>query len=125
MSITTPVDGPFPIRVTATPSGCELDISSFLFKAVFTELITKADEDPEGLVEELKDMAELLRSAVHQGRDSHARHEFDERMVQMLAEFAGDGLIPVYGTQVARLRDRLAEIAAPRPVPAQQNRRAS
>ncbi|KOV86109.1 MULTISPECIES: hypothetical protein [unclassified Streptomyces] len=119
------VDGPFPIRVNVTPSGCELDISSFLFKAVFTELITKADEDPEGLVDELKDMAELLRSAVHQGRDSHARHEFDERMVQMLAEYAGDGLIPVYGAQVGRLRDRLAEIAAPRPVPAQQDRRAS
>ncbi|MGW7785981.1 hypothetical protein CFC35_05455 [Streptomyces sp. FBKL.4005] len=120
MSTTTPVDGPFPIRVTATPSGCELDVSSFLFKAVFTELITKADEDPEGLVEELKDMAELLRSAVHQGRDSHARHEFDARMVQMLAEYAGDGLIPVYGAQVGRLRDRLAEIAAPRPVTSQR-----
>jgi hypothetical protein len=118
MPDTTPVDGPFPIKVSVTPSGAELDISTFLFKAVFTELITKADEDPEGLVSELTDMADLLRSAVHQGRDSHARHEFDERMTQMLAEYANDGAIPVYGAQVGRLRDKLADIAAPRPIPA-------
>jgi hypothetical protein len=118
----TPVDGPYPIKVTATPSGAELDFSSFLFKAVFTELITKADEDPEGLVDELRDMADLLRSAVHGGRDSHARHEFDERMNSMLKEFANDGVIPVYGKQVGRLRDKLAEIATPRPVPSQARR---
>ncbi len=118
-----PVDGPFPIKVKATPSGAELDLSAFLFKAVFTELITKADEDPEGFVEELRDMADLLRSASVGGRDSHARHEFDERMNRMLAEYANDGAIPVYGAAVGRLRDRLAEIAAPRPVPGQQARR--
>jgi hypothetical protein len=113
----TPVDGPYPIKVTATPSGAALDVSSFLFKAVFTELITKADEDPEGLVAELTDMADLLRSATHQGRDSHARHEFDERMTQMLAEYANSGEIPLYGPQVGRMRDKLGEIATPRPVP--------
>ncbi|WP_439947258.1 hypothetical protein [Streptomyces sp. BBFR109] len=115
----TPVDGPFPIRVNPTPSGCELDMTSFL-TTVFTELITKADEDPEGLVEELADMAGLLRSAMHQGRDSHARHEFDARMQALVQEFADDGLVPVYGGQVARLRDRLDVIAQPRPVPAQR-----
>lgn len=124
MTTSLPVDGPFPIKVTATPSGAELDVSAFLFKAVFTELITKADEDPEGLVSELTDMADLLRSAAHGGRDSHARHEFDERMNQMLTEYANDGAVPVYGDQVARLRDKLAEIAAPRPLPS-QDRRAS
>jgi hypothetical protein len=125
MTTTAPVDGPFPIKVMATPSGAELDVSAFLFKAVFTELITKADDDPEGLVDELRDMAGLLRSAVHQGRDSHARHEFDERMNAMLAEYANDGVLPVYGEQVGRLRDKLAAIATPRPVPSQQTRRAS
>ncbi|MEV7154851.1 hypothetical protein AB0N77_09530 [Streptomyces misionensis] len=119
MTTSTPVDGPFPIRVTTTPSGADLDVSAFLARAVFAELIAKADEDPEGLVAELADMAVLLRSAVHQGRDSHARHEYDERMQQLVDEFAGGGLIPVYGSQVARLRDRLAAIATPRPVPAQ------
>lgn len=124
MSNNQPVDGPFPIRVNATPNGAELDLSAFLISAVFTELITKADDDPEGLVDELKDMAGLLRSAVHQGRDSHARHEFDERMHQLVDEFANGGLVPVYGAQVARMRDRLDQIAAPRPVPS-QTRRAS
>lgn len=121
----TTVGGPFPIRVNATPSGCELDVSSFLVAAVFTELITKADDDPEGLVDELKDMAELLRSAVHQGKDSHARHAFDERMQALVKEFGNDGAIPLYGAAVGRMRDRLAQIAAPRPVPGQQDRRAS
>ena len=38
----------------------------------------------------------------------------------MLAEVADDGVIPVYGAQVAAFGARLAEIAAPRPVPAQR-----
>lgn len=114
------VGGPFPIRVNATPSGAELDVSSFLVAAVFTELISKADDDPEGLVEELRDMAGLLRSAAHQGKDSHARHEFDARMQALVAEFADDGVIPLYGPAVARMRDKLAAIVAPRPVPGQR-----
>lgn len=117
----TPVDGPFPIRVNPTPSGAELDLSAFLINAVFTELITAADEDPQGLVEELADMADLLRSAVHNGRDSHARHEFDERMHKLVDEFAGGGTVPVYGSQVGRLAARLGEIATPRPVPGQRS----
>ncbi len=120
MTDNTPVDGPFPIRVNPTPSGAELDLSAFLISAVFTELIAAADEDPEGLVEELADMADLLRSAVHQGRDSHARHAFDERMHKLVDEFAGGGLVPVYGSQVGRLAARLGEIAAPRPVVGQR-----
>lgn len=120
----TPVDGPFPIRVNPTTSGAELDLSAFLISAVFTELITAANEDPEGLVEELADMANLLRSAVHQGADGHARHEFDERMHKLVDEFAGGGMVPVYGAQVGRLAARLGEIAAPRPVPTQQRRTA-
>lgn len=120
-SQTTPVDGPFPIRVNPTPSGAALDLSAFLISAVFTELIAAADEDPEGLVDELKDMAGLLRSAAHNGRDSHARHEFDERMHRLVDEFAAGGLVPVYGRQVGRLAARLGEIAAPRPAPGQRS----
>jgi hypothetical protein len=116
----TPVDGPFPVRVAATLSGAELDVSSFLFKAVFAELIAKADDDPEALAEELSDMADLLRSAVAQGPNSHARHEFDEAMQRMVKEYAADGLIPLYGPAVGRMAERLTEIAAPRPVPGQR-----
>jgi hypothetical protein len=116
----TAVSGPFPIRVAASPGGADIDVSAFLVQAVFTELITKADDDPEGLVEELRDMAELMRSAVHQGRDSHARHEFDDRMQAWVTEFGNDGMVPLYGPAVGRMRDRLAQIAAPRPVPGQR-----
>lgn len=119
MTTNPTVDGPFPIRVNATINGAELDLTAFLMKAVFAELITAADEDPEGLVDELRDMADLLRSAVHQGRDSHARHEFDTRMQALVKEFANDGMVPIHGAQVARMRDRLDQIAQPRPVPAQ------
>ncbi|MFK0062670.1 hypothetical protein ACIQTN_26015 [Streptomyces werraensis] len=120
MSTNTPVDGPFPIRVNTTPSGCELDVSAFLVRAVFAELVSAADEDPEGLVEELRDMAALQRSAVHQGPDSHARHEYDACMERLVNELADGGTIPVYGAQVGRLAEVLASIAAPRPVPGQR-----
>jgi len=115
-----PVDGPFPVRVAATTSGADLDVSSFLFKAVFAELIAKADDDPEAVAVELSEMADLLRSAVAQGPNSHARHEFDEAMQRMIKEYANDGLIPLYGAAVGRMAERLSEIATPRPVPAQR-----
>lgn len=116
----TPVSGPFPIRVAASPGGADVDVSAFLFQAVFTELITKAADSPKELVTELADMAELMRSAMHGGRNSHARHEFDERMQQMLKEYANDGVIPVYGPAVGRMAERLSQIAAPRPLPGQR-----
>lgn len=116
----TVVDGPFPIRVAATPSGAELDVSSFLFKAVFTELITKADEDGEGLAAQLGEMADLLRSAVAQGPDSAARHEFDESMRLLIKEFANEGLVPLYESAVGRMAQRLTDIAAPRRIPGQR-----
>ena len=58
-----PVTGPFPIRINATASGCELDMSAFIISAVFTELITKADDDPEGLGE-LDQRSDLSRCPV-------------------------------------------------------------
>lgn len=117
----TTVSGPFPVRVRATPGGAELDVSAFLMKAVFAELIAKAEEEPEALVQEFADMADLLREAVHGGRDSHARHAFDEKMQGFVKEFANDGVIPVYGEAVARMAGRLSQIAAPRSVPGQRS----
>lgn len=121
----TRIDGPFPINLRATQNGAELDISRFLVRAVFTELITQAAEDPEGFTEELADLYELMRSAMHQGRDSHARHEFDERMDKLVDEYADGGTVPLYGAAVGQLRDAAAQIASPRPVPGQQDRRRS
>lgn len=119
-----PVDGPYRIYVDATPTGAGVDVSHYL-TAVLLNLAGSAEEDPEGVLESLVDLAALARSAAHQGRDSHAAHERDERVQQLLGEVADDGVIPVYGPQVARFAARLSEIAAPRPVPAQRERRAS
>ncbi|MEV5957237.1 hypothetical protein AB0M11_26310 [Streptomyces sp. NPDC051987] len=119
------IEGPFPLTIEATESGAELDISTFLIRALLTQLVTDAAEDPEGLGEELAGIGDLLKSAIHQGRDSHARHEFDEQMQRLVDRLAGGGTIPLYGAAVGELRDACAVIAAPRPVPAQQDRRRS
>ncbi|WP_319052629.1 hypothetical protein [Streptomyces europaeiscabiei] len=117
----TVVDGPFPVGVRATPGGAELDVSAFLLKAVFAELIAKADEEPKALVQEFAEMADLLREAVHGGPDSHARHAFDEKMQGFVKEFANDGAVPLYGEAVSRMAGRLSEITAPRSVPGQRS----
>lgn len=117
------IEGPFPLTLRATETGADLDISRFLVKALFTELITQAAEDPEGVVEELTDMGELLRSALHQGPDSHARHEFDDRMDKLVDTYADGGSVPLYATGLHQLRDAVVEISTPRPVPGQQDRR--
>lgn len=114
------IDGPIPAFVTATEDGAELDISLHLIRAVFAELFQQAAEDPKGFAAEFADMYELSQSAQHQGRDSHARHEFDARMVAYLKEFADEGKVRLYATGLHQLRDALAEIAAPRPVPGQR-----
>ncbi|WP_406156887.1 hypothetical protein [Streptomyces canus] len=118
--MTYKIEGPFPLTLRATETGADLDISRFLVKALFTELITQAAEDPEGVVEELTDMGELLRSALHQGPDSHARHEFDERMDKLVDTYADGGSVPLYATGLHQLRDAVVEIATPRPVPGQR-----
>lgn len=119
MNDNTPVDGPYRITINATPSGAGLDVSHYL-TAVLLSLAAAAEDNPEGVLEDLVDLAELARSASAQGRNSHAAHERDERVQRLLAEVADDGVIPVYGAQVGRLRDRLAQIAAPRPLPGQR-----
>lgn len=114
------IDGPFPLSIDATETGAELNVSAFLIRAVFAELISQATDDPQGLAEELAGMGELLRSALHQGADSHARHEFDERMDKLVDTVADGGTVPVYATGLGQLRDAVLEIAAPRPVPGQR-----
>ncbi len=115
------IEGPSPLTVHVTDDGAELDISLFLIRAVFAELFAQAAEDPEGFGEEFAAMYELSQSAQHHGRDSHARHAFDARMEGLLKEYANEGRIPLYAGGIRQLRDALAEIAAPRPVPGQRS----
>lgn len=118
------IEGPFPLTLHVTDDGAELGMTSFL-RAVFLDLFNAADSDPEGFGEEFAEMHALAQSAQSQGRNSHARHEFDERMHRILDKFTGDGRIELYAGGLHQLRDAAAEITAPRPVPGQQDRRAS
>ncbi|MGW5616207.1 hypothetical protein [Streptomyces sp. NPDC003877] len=118
------IDAPIPVTLRPTDKGVDIDISRFLVRAVFLELFGQAAEDPEGFGEEFADMHQLALSAQHQGRDSHARHEFDARMEKLLEQYAGDGRIEVYSDGLRQMRDATAELTAPRPVPAQERRTA-
>lgn len=115
------IEGPTPLTLRATSDGAELDVRRFLVHAVFAELFRAADDDPEGFGEEFADMYALHQSAQMQGRDSHARHEFDERMNKLIDELADGGTIPLYAGGLHQLRDALTQIAAPRPVPGQRS----
>jgi hypothetical protein len=116
------IEGPFPLTVRPTESGADLDISRFLVRAVLVQLFADAAEDPQGFGEEFADLYALSQSAQVQGGDSHARHEFDERVDKMLGAF-GDGRIDLYTTGLRQLRDALDEVLKPREIPAQQDRR--
>ena len=113
------IDAPVPFTLRRTAAGVEIDVEQWLVKALFLELFSQADADPEGFGEEFADMHALSLSAQHQGRDSHARHEFDARMEKLLDQVADGGRIRVSGAGLGQLRDATAELAAPRPVPAQ------
>lgn len=116
-----PVDGPYRIYVDLLPTGATLDVSHYL-TAVLLNLAEAAAEGGDELLAELVNISELARSAAVQGSDSHAAHERDERVAELLAEVADEGRVPVYGAQVLRLADRLRSIAAPKAVPAQARR---
>lgn len=116
------IDGPIPLTVRPTDKGADLDVSRYLVRAVLLQLFADAAEDPAGFGEEFADLYELSQSAQHQGRDSHARHEFDERLDRMLGAF-GDGRIELYAGGLHQLRDALDEVLKPRQIPGQQDRR--
>lgn len=114
----TPLDGPFRIHVDATPGGARLDVSHYL-STVLLAIAAAAEEDPTGLLGELTELAGLARQAAHQGPDSHAAHERDALVEELLAE-VGEGHLPVYGEQVRRLAHSLLMTVRPRPVPHQR-----
>ncbi len=113
-----PVTGPFRIYVDSTPTGVKLDVSHYLH-AVLLSLAEAAAEDPEGLADELAALGELSQAAAHQGPDSHAVHERDARADALVAQFADEGTLPVYGAQVGALAESLRKLTVPRPMPGQ------
>ncbi|WP_028814460.1 hypothetical protein [Streptomyces flavidovirens] len=115
----TPVTGPFRISVDMLPTGVALDVSHYLSTLVLA-LAQAAEEDGEGVLADLVNIAELDRSAGHQGIDSGATHERDARVQDLLDELVDGGKVPVYGQQVLRLAERLRVLAAPKAVPSQR-----
>lgn len=115
MAARMPVTGPYRIYVDATPSGVGLDVSHFLH-SVLVALAEQAAEDPQGLLDNLTEIAELSASAAAQGPDSYAVHERDARVQELIEQVAGDGAIPVHGVQVGALAERLRRLAEPRRV---------
>lgn len=113
------IEGPFPLTVDVTEDGAEIGVRAFL-RVVFLDLFDEAAKDPEFFGKQFAEMYALSQSAQVQGRDSHARHEFDERLHQMLDAFAGDGRIELYATGLTQLRDAINELLKPREIPAQQ-----
>lgn len=120
--MTYKIEGPFPLALHVTSDGAELGVASFL-RAVFLDLFEEADKDPKHFGKEFAEMHALSQSAQVQGRDSHARHEFDERWHQMLDAYMSDGRIELYATGLAQLRDALNEVLKPREVPGQRSER--
>lgn len=120
--MTYKIEGPFPLTVDVTDKGADIGVARFL-RVVFLDLFNAADSDPGGFGAEFAEMHALSQSAQFQGRDSHARHEFDERMNQLLDQFAGDGRIELYATGLTQLRDALNEVLKPREIPTQPARR--
>lgn len=119
------IDGPIPVFLTQTDNGNPaIDIGAFLTRAVFPAVFSAADadanDDTDGFGAELADMHGLSISAQHQGRDSHARHEFDDRMDKYLSEFAAEGLIELSTAGLRQLRDAVDAALALRPVPGQR-----
>ncbi|MET8475381.1 hypothetical protein ABZY90_19805 [Streptomyces sp. NPDC006422] len=114
------IEGPFPLTIKATADGADLNIATFLVRAVFLELFEQASEDPAGFAEEFADMQALSQAAQRGGADCHERHEFDERMNRMIDEHAGGGRIDLYAGGLAQLLAAAVEIMAPRPVPGQR-----
>lgn len=123
MPDSTPVDGPHRIHVRRIPAGVEMDVSH-LIGHLLVQLARDFEEDPEGLAAELTDIAELDRSARHQGSDSHATHERDARVDLLLASLGGGAQL-VYGGQVRLLAAALLSAGQVALVPTQSDRRAS
>lgn len=125
------IDGPIPVFLTHTDTGRPaIDISGFLARAVFPAVFEAADADTsddsgDGFGSELADMHGLAVSAQHQGNDSHARHEFDDRMDKYLSEFAAGGLIELSTAGLRQLRDAIDVLLAPRSIPGQRDRRSA
>jgi hypothetical protein len=105
-----PVDGPHRVYVRRIPSGAELDVSHLIGRLIVA-LARDFEEDPDGLADELRHIADADRAARGKGPDTHAAHDRDQRVQQFL-DMLGGGVQTVYGDQVHALAAALLAAAA-------------
>lgn len=105
--------GPHRVRVAATPSGAALDVRA-LVADVLVELVTNS-----ALFDLFTDWADAIETGSRP--DPYAADPL--RLEHLLDQL--DTSAYVYGAEVGRLAEELAEMARPKALPVQQDRRAS
>ena len=93
--------GPTRVNVSSIPGGAVLHLDHRLMHLVL-ELAEQFTEDPKGIGDQLRDIDALSNP----GRDSHARHERDELIEDLLTQLGGAELRLV-GDQVRRVAELL------------------
>jgi hypothetical protein len=104
--------GPHRVSVAATPTGATLDV-----RALVADVLHDIATGP--LLDDLYAYAEALETGDHPDP-----HEPEPLRLERLLD-ALDCRAFVYGGEVGELSQRLADIARPKPLPRQQDRRAS
>lgn len=115
MSDRQPVTGPIPIYVRTTPLGVQLDMAALTQLVVGDVLDALLDPEDTGLWDRLHDLADTERIP-EEGR------LLTEELVAALAE-RSSSRVPLYGAAALSLVRKLRMAAAPKAVPAQQDRR--
>jgi len=108
-----PIYGPHRISVAAIPAGATLDV-----RALVADILTEIATD-NGLFDQFVDYSDALTTGDRP--DPYAPEPARlERLLDRL-----DCRAFLYGAEVGRLAQQLGDIARPKPLPAQQDRRAS
>lgn len=115
----TPVPGPIPVRVVTTATGAALESESLRRLIVEDIVAALLDGDDTTLWDRLHQLADPTPADVRPG-DTTDRDD----LIVDLAERCSSR-IPLYGTAAIELTRRLRTAVAPRPIPGQQDRRAS
>lgn len=116
-----PVSGPHRIYVERVPAGVRVDVAEFVCD-LLVNLAQDFAEDPNGVVDDLQQLAKAASSATtqtsHGNDDASSVHERDER-AQRLLDAIGGGAVVVYGSHVGALGRALIDAGQTRVVPAQ------
>lgn len=94
--------GPTRVNVSSIPGGAILHLDHHLFHTVL-ELAEQFVEDPKGIGDQLREIDKLSNPR----KDSHAEHERDGLVTELLAQLGGAEL-RLHGPQVERVAELLS-----------------